>query len=207
MNSLSEIVDVVIGVDTHVSTHSAAALNAHTGGVLGEITVEATPHGYDELVEFASEHEGLRAWAIEGTGSHGAGLTRCLSENEELVVELDRPERQKRRNGAKSDPLDAIRAGREALSRAKLGSPRTTGDRQALSVLLTARRSAVAAAIEARQQLFALVIAAGEASRKAHAGDGTNRGAFPCPDRVGSRDSSHRRSVARPRPSCPRALG
>jgi transposase len=165
MDSLSEIFDVVIGVDTHVETHSAAVVNAHTGGVLGEITVEATPQGYDELVEFASEHEGLRAWAIEGTGSHGAGLTRRLAKTDELVVELDRPERQKRRNGAKSDPLDAIRAAREALSRAKLGTPRTTGERQALSVLLAARRSAVAAAIEARQQLFALVIAAPEPLR------------------------------------------
>jgi transposase len=165
MDSLSEIVDVVIGVDTHVRTHSAAAVNAHTGGVLGEVTVEATPEGYEELIEFASEHSGLRAWAIEGTGSHGAGLTRRLVKNEELVVELDRPERQKRRNGAKSDPLDAIRAAREALSRAKLGTPRTTGERQALSVLLAARRSAVAAAVEAQQQLFGLVIAAPEQLR------------------------------------------
>jgi hypothetical protein len=38
----------------------------------------------------------LRAWAIEGTGGH-------LAHREELVVELDRPERAKRRNGAKSD--------------------------------------------------------------------------------------------------------
>jgi hypothetical protein len=41
-HSLSEIVDVVIGVDTHAATHSAAAVDAHTGGVLGEGTVEAT---------------------------------------------------------------------------------------------------------------------------------------------------------------------
>ena len=54
MDSLSEIFDVVIGVDTHVETHSAAVVNAQTGGVLGEITVEATPQGYDELVEFAT---------------------------------------------------------------------------------------------------------------------------------------------------------
>jgi hypothetical protein len=38
MDSLSEIVDVVIGVDTHVATHSAAAVDARTGGVLAEIT-------------------------------------------------------------------------------------------------------------------------------------------------------------------------
>ena len=45
MNSLTdlrEVVDVVIGVDTHVHTHSAAVIDSATGGVLDEITVEAT---------------------------------------------------------------------------------------------------------------------------------------------------------------------
>lgn len=88
-----------------------------------------------------------------------------FAKKDELVVELDRPERAKRRNGAKSDPLDAIRAAREALSRTKLGTPRTTGERQALSVLLAARRSAVEAARIAQQQLFSLVIAAPEQLR------------------------------------------
>jgi len=168
MNSLTdlrEVVDVVIGVDTHVLTHSAAVIDAATGGVLGEITVEATAQGYVELVEFAGEHATLRAWAIEGTGGHGAGLSRHLTGRQEIVVELDRPKRAKRRNGAKSDPLDAIRAGREALARTRLGTPRSGGDRQALSVLLAARRSAVHAATEAQQQVFSLVIAAPEPIR------------------------------------------
>jgi len=168
MNSLTdlrEVVDVVIGVDTHVHTHSAAAIDAATGGVLGEITVEATAQGYVELVEFAGEHATLRAWAIEGTGGHGAGLTRHLADRQEIVVELDRPKRAKRRNGAKSDPLDAIRAAREALARTGLGTPRSGGDRQALSVLLAARRSAVHAATEAQLQVFSLVIAAPEPIR------------------------------------------
>jgi transposase len=173
MDSLSDIVDVVIGVDTHVETHSAAAINARTGGVLGEIAVEATPDGYGRLVEFANEHAALRAWAIEGTGGHGAGLTRRLNETEELIVELDRPARQKRRNGAKSDPLDAIRAAREALSRAKLGTPRSSGARQALSVLLAARRSAVDAATDVQRQVFSLVIAAPEVLRSRFRGKKT----------------------------------
>ena len=109
--------------------------------MLAEITVEANPDGYEELVAFANEHSGLRAWAIEGTGSHGAGLTRHLAKSDELVVELDRPERQKRRNGAKSDPLDAIRAAREALSRTKLGTPRD--DRRAPGTLGAARSEAL----------------------------------------------------------------
>lgn len=168
MNSLTdlrEVVDVVIGVDTHVATHSAAAINAGTGGVLDEITVEATADGYAQLVDFANNHATLRAWAIEGTGGHGAGLSRHLLEISEIVIELDRPKRAARRNGAKSDPLDAIRAAREAMARPRLGTPRSGGERQALSVLLAARRSAINASTEAQQQVFSLVIAAPEPIR------------------------------------------
>jgi transposase len=165
LTDLREVVDVVIGVDTHVHTHSAAVVETRTGGVLDEITVEATPDGYAQLLEFADEHAVLRAWAIEGTGGHGAGLARHLATREELVVELDRPERPHRRNGARSDPLDAVRAAREALSRARLGTPRAGGDRQALSVLLAARRSAVQASTNAQRQVFSLVIAAPEQIR------------------------------------------
>ena len=165
MDSLSEIVDVVIGVDTHIASHSAAALNARTGGVLGQCTIETTPDGYAALVAFAEEYGGMRAWAIEGTGGHGAGLTRHLHQRDEFIVELDRPERAKRRHGAKSDPLDAIRAAREALSRTKLGTPRSAGERQALSVLLAARRSAIDAAGVAERQVFSLVIATPEVLR------------------------------------------
>src|SRR3954469_25146544 len=124
MNSLTdlrEVVDVVIGVDTHVHTHSAAVIDAATGGVLDEITVDATAEGYAELVEFANNHATLRAWAIEGTGGHGAGLSRHLLGISGVVIELDHPKRAARRNGAKSDPLDAIRAAREAMARPRLG--------------------------------------------------------------------------------------
>lgn len=104
LTDLREVVDVVVGVDTHVHAHSAAAVNATTGGVLDEITVDATAEGYAALVEFADEHATLRAWAIEGTGGHGAGLARHLAQRQEIVVELDRPKRAKRRNGAKPRP-------------------------------------------------------------------------------------------------------
>jgi transposase len=173
---LSEIVDVVIGVDTHVETHAAAAVNARTGGVIAQITVEATAEGYVELMEFAEqvadEHAALRAWAIEGTGSHGRGLAVHLGGVDELVVELDRPERTRRRGGVKSDPEDAIRAAREAISRARYGTPRGSGPdrdqagiRQALATRLAIRRSAVQAAADARRQLFSAVLTAPEPVR------------------------------------------
>jgi transposase len=165
LTDLREVVDVVIGVDTHVHTHSAAVLDTATGGVLGEITVEATAQGYAELVEFANNHATLRAWAIEGTSGHGAGLSRHLLASSEIVIELDRPKRAARRNGAKSDPLDAIRAAREAMARPRVGTPRSGGERQALSVLLAARRSAINASTDAQLQVFSLVIAAPEPIR------------------------------------------
>ncbi len=130
-----------------------------------ETTVAATAAGYAELVDFANTYPTARAWAIEGTGSHGASLSWHLLESSELVVELDRPKRSARRNGAKSDPLDAIRAAREAMARPRLGTPRSGGAHQALSVLLTARRSAVDASTGAQLQLSSLVVAAPEPIR------------------------------------------
>jgi transposase len=162
---LSAVVDVVIGVDTHVHTHSAAVVHAVTGAVLDQVTVAADGEGYAELVEFADRHAVLRAWAVEGTSSHGRGLCALLLERGEEVVELNRPVRAKRRNGVKSDPMDAVRAAREALGRPRLGAPRAGGDRQALANLQVARRSAVNGAGTAQRQLFSLVLVAPEPLR------------------------------------------
>ena len=133
---------------------------AATGQTMVTMTVAASPDGYQRLLELADQHPRQRLWAIEGTGGYGAGLTRFLAAHAEQVVELDRPKRAARRHGAKSDPLDATRAAREALGRDQLAQPRATGPRAALSVRLVARRSAVQAAGDAQRQLHALVIAA-----------------------------------------------
>ena len=58
---------------------------------------------------------------MEGTGCYGAGLASFLADHGEWVTEIDRPKRTGRTQ-AKSDPLDAIRAGREALSREHLAT-------------------------------------------------------------------------------------
>jgi transposase len=165
MAMLADLVDVVIGVDTHKHTHTAAVVTAATGAVVEQATAPATPAGYRQLLELAGAHQGQRVWAIESTGGYGAGLTRFLSAQHEQVVELDRPKRTARRHGAKSDPLDATRAAREALGRDRLAQPRATGQLAALSVRLAARRSAVQAATDAQRQLHALVVAAPDALR------------------------------------------
>jgi transposase len=165
MAMLADLVDVVIGVDTHKHTHTLAIVTAATGAVVNQATVAATTAGYQQLLALATQQPGQRIWAIESTGGYGAGLTRFLHAHHEQVVELDRPKRAARRHGAKSDPLDATRAAREALGRDQLAQPRAAGHRAALQVRLTARRSAVQATGDAQRQLHALVTAAPETLR------------------------------------------
>jgi hypothetical protein len=91
MHMLAEVVELVIGVDTHKDTHTAAVVQAVSGAVVDQVTVPATPAGYQQLRRLADRQDGRRVWAIEGTGGYGAGLSRFLQANAEQVVELDRP--------------------------------------------------------------------------------------------------------------------
>jgi transposase len=173
MSMLAELVELVIGVDTHADTHTAALVATDTRAVVATATVTADEDGYTELVTLAEEHGGLRGWAIEGTGGYGAGLARHLDQLGELIVELDRPVRPARRAGAKSDAIDAERAARDALSRARLAQPKTGPERAGLQILLTARRAAIAAATTGQRQLRALVITAPEKVRARFRGQST----------------------------------
>lgn len=165
MTMLADQVEIVIGVDTHKHTNTAAVVASATGGLLDEQTVPTTLAGNEALLQFATTHGESRAWAIEGTNGYGAGLTRLLQERGEWVIELDRPNRTARRGGKKTDPLDALRSAREALARSELGQPRSMGARAALSMLLAARRSAVRARTDAQRQIHALIVTAPEELR------------------------------------------
>lgn len=167
MLSLAEQIDFVVGVDTHKHTHTAAIVTP-SGGVVAQLTVAADAAGYARSVAFARERApGRRLWAIEGTGSFGAGLTTALLEQGERVAEIDRPARSARRSGAKSDALDAVRAAREALAREHLAQPRRRGAREALRVVLTTREGVITARTRALCHLKALVVNAPEALRHA----------------------------------------
>lgn len=165
MTMLADQVDVVVGVDTHKHTHTGAIVMANTGAAVCDLTVPTRTAGYARLLELATRHGERRCWAIEGTATYGAGLTRFLHANGERVVEIDRPARVRRRNGEKSDPQDAVRAAREVLARDHLPIPRSNGVRAAIAVRLAARRSAVDGSRIAQQQLQALVVAAPEPIR------------------------------------------
>jgi transposase len=162
---LAELVDGVIGVDTHRDTLTAAAVT-NLGGVLAQTTTSADAAGYQRLLGFAHAHlPGRRCWTVEGTGSFGAGLAGFLQQHGERVVEVGRPKRPASRSGAKSDALDAVRAAREALGQDHLATPRRRGQREALRVLLTTRRCATRARVAATGQLKALLVGAPEELR------------------------------------------
>ena len=171
MTTLGERIDHVIGVDSHRDAHAAAFCD-HNGRVRGEQMVSADAFGYRELADAAATHApGRRVWAIEGTGSYGAGLCAYLIGHGEWVVEIDRPRRGRR--AGKCDRADAARAAREALSREHLIAPRARGQRAALRALLVTRESAVVARTKAIQLVRALLVSAPEELRERLRGHST----------------------------------
>jgi transposase len=146
---------VAIGVDTHRDSHVAVALDG-LGDDLGCLTVPADAAGYARLWQWAAEL-GEPVFAVEGTGSYGAGLTAFLVAAGGEVFECERPRRRDRRQG-KSDVIDATLAARRLLSGERLGRPRGGGVRDDLRVLLIQREGAVAARTAALNQLHGIVV-------------------------------------------------
>lgn len=157
--------DYVVGVDTHRDRHALAVVAAATGALVFEEEVDADRCGYERALTLAAaQAPGTRRWAIEGSGSYGAGLARFLAARGEQVVEVERPQRTRRRQG-KSDRIDALRAARAALGETKPALPRASGAREGLRALATTREGAVATRRAALNQLRALIVIAPESLR------------------------------------------
>ena len=157
--------EITLGVDTHKDIHVAAAFDS-LGRLLGTGAFAADGIGYDGLFDWASAFGPVVAAGVEGTGSWGAGLARSLVEAGVEVIEVNRPNRQRRRLNGKSDPADAIAAGRavlagDATATAKAG----TGAVEGLRMLCCARRSANKARTQAANQIHSLLDTAPEALR------------------------------------------
>lgn len=148
---------VAIGVDTHKEVHVAVALDAR-GAQLDSREIPTTPAGYRCLLSWAQEL-GMPAFAVEGTGSYGAGLVRFLERAGVSVSECERPRRHEHRRG-KSDLMDAALAARRFLAGEGLSLPRGGGRREDLRLLLLEHRSAMQARTAALNQLGAVLVTA-----------------------------------------------
>jgi len=162
---MSMVRSVVGGVDTHADLHVAAVIDSN-GGVLGIESFPADQAGYEELLGWLVGFGSVDQVGVEGTGSWGVGLTRFLHSQDVVVVEVDRPNRQKRRKVGKSDPTDALAAARAALSGEASVTPKTrNGPVEQIRVLMVARRSARQQRIQSLNQLRHLVFTAPEPIR------------------------------------------
>jgi transposase len=153
------------GVDTHLDVHVAAALDDR-GALLGVESFATTEGGYKKLLAWLSDFGPVELVGVEGTGSYGAGLTRHLQAERVRVVEVDRPNRQRRRRKGKSDPQDAISAARAALSGDASGEAKSRdGNVESMRVLRVARTSARQGRAQALNQMRGLISTAPEPIR------------------------------------------
>jgi hypothetical protein len=187
---------VAIGIDTHKDVHVAVALDG-LGAQLDSREIATTPADYRSLLSWAQEL-GVPTFAVEGTGSCGAGLVRFLERAGVSVYECERPRRQERRRG-KSDLIDAALAARRLLGGEGLSFPRGGGRRDDLRLLLLERRSAMRARNAALNQLSA----PGHCSRRSARASGSTLGG-PTRPRGGSAASApgdHDQCLASARPA------
>jgi len=162
---LADRLDYVVGVDPHRDEHAVGVVEVRSGVVVFETSVAADSGGYAEALRLAETHApGRRAFAVEGTGSYGAGLTRFLTGRGERVFEVGRLPTQRHGSG-KTDALDAVRAARAVLAQERPATPRNSGQREALRALMAAREGAVNAKRAGLCQLRDLLVTTPEPLR------------------------------------------
>jgi transposase len=111
---------IVLGADTHKSSHTIAAIDAATGQVLGDKSVGVGARGFAALVLWARELGGDRVWALEDCRHVSGALERFLIGRGERVVRVSTRlmagSRRSSRDRGKSDQIDAMAVARAALA-------------------------------------------------------------------------------------------
>ena len=165
---LAELVDAVVGIDTHRDTHQVE-IALPNGAPIALTTISNDSTGYAELLAWIVDHApGPRlALSIEGTRSYGVGLARAATAAGLTVLECEQPNRKARRGKGKSDPIDAHLAVLAALrlDADRLPIPRTDGDREALRILLGARGELTTASTAQTNRLRALLLGGDDTDR------------------------------------------
>lgn len=109
----------------------------------------------------------VRRAGVEGTGTYGSGLARLLKEQGVEVIEVNRPDRSKRRSQGKSDSIDAESAARAVLAGNATPIPKShEGAAEAMRILCVARRSAVKAKTQTINQLRVILVCAPQEIRE-----------------------------------------
>ena len=168
MTLVADVVDAVVGGDTHRDTH-ALEICAPSGARIASVEIDNDDAGFEQALQWIVEHApGPRVVVgLEGTRSYGVGLTRAVQAAGLVVVEVERPKRAARRRG-KCDPIDAHLAALYTLGLdgARLPTPRADGEREALRILLSARREMTTTRTRQINRLRALLLTGDDSDRQ-----------------------------------------
>jgi transposase len=169
MSSVAEVVDAVIGGDTHSEFHQLE-MALPTAAPITTATVGNDDDGFAEAIEWISAHApGPRLIiGLEGTRSYGVGLARALRAAGFTVVEVEQPSLKTRRGKGKSDPIDAHHAvvATLAMDADALPTPRADGDREALRILLNSHQEITDHKVATGNALRALLITGRDDDRR-----------------------------------------
>jgi transposase len=160
--------EVVLGVDTHLKTHTAVVVDL-MGRLVDAETFPTTRRGTDALITWARRRGSVRRAGVEGTGSYGVVLARRLMLEGIKVFEVTRPKRKRARHRGKNDERDALAAALSVLADSdELAAPKTRdGIVQAIRVLRIARASAIKSRTQTNLQIRNLILTGPEDLREA----------------------------------------
>jgi transposase len=199
MSVIAEVVDAVVGGDTHRDTHTLE-VTAPTGATIATLVINNNPAGFAEALSWIIEHApGPRiVVGLEGTRSYGIALARAVQAAGLIVVEVERPKRTDRRRG-KSDPIDAHLAALPTLrlDADRLPTPRADGPREALRILLGARAEMTTTRTRQINRLRALLLTGDDADRELCQGAFTQTRLTAISRRRGRADDTVEQSVRR----------
>lgn len=134
---------IVIGIDPHMKTHTAVAVDSVTGRSLGTRTVTGDGTGHDELLAWARGLGPDHRFAVEDCRHVSGRLERHLLGHGERVVRVP-PKmmagaRSSARTYGKSDPIDAACVARAALREPGLPEASLCGPEQDARLLVDHR--------------------------------------------------------------------
>lgn len=148
---------IVIGVDPHKQSHTAAVVDEVRGEVRGERTVKARRQGHEQLLAWARTLDLERLWAVEDCRHVSGSLERFLLSSGERVVrvppKLMAGARRSARERGKSDAIDALAVARAALRERGLPVAALEGASREIRLLLDHREDLVGERTRAQNRL------------------------------------------------------
>ncbi|MDP1847219.1 MAG: IS110 family transposase [Solirubrobacteraceae bacterium] len=110
---------IVLGADMHKSSHTLATVDAMTGEMLADKTINVGAAGFAAALDWGRSLGEERVWALEDCRHVSGAFERFLLEHGERVVrvstKLMAQERRGARERGKSDRIDALAVARAAL--------------------------------------------------------------------------------------------